>query len=154
VRRSAVVIVGAVAVAASLVLAYAALGGGRYAPTPSADPCAPRTLPNAGGLDGALEHIALSTADGAACDLGVSREELVLALGSEDDLDRFSQKHDISRGDAESAVRAGLVRAIADAEQRGEIGGRTASILRQVATHLPMSLVLEALQGASRLPFF
>src|SRR5262249_25615464 len=148
------VVASSIAVAVALVLSYAALGGGRYAPTPSADPCAPRPLPRAGGLEGALEQIALSTADGAACKLGVTREELVLALGSEDDLDRFAQKPDISHADAEAAVRAGLLRSIADAERRDEIGGRTATILREVATRLPIGLLLEVLQGASKLPFF
>ena len=55
-----------------------------------------------------------------------SREELVLALGSESDLDRFAAKHGISREDAESAIRDGLVRAIDDAEQANAISGGTA----------------------------
>ena len=152
--RSVAVVAGSIAVAVALVLGYAALGGGRYAPTPSADPCTPRPPARAGGFDGALEQIALSTADGAACDLGVTREELVLALGSEDDLDRFAQKHDISHDEAEDAVRAGLVRAIADAERRDEIGGGTATVLREVATRLPIGLLLAVLRGTSKLPFF
>ena len=124
--RSAAVIASAVAVSAALVLVYAALGGGRYTPTPAADPCAPREWRSPHGLQAALEQIALSTADGAACDLGVSREELVLALGSESDLDRFAAKHGLSHGDAESAIRDGLVRAIDDGEQANAIGSDTA----------------------------
>jgi hypothetical protein len=122
VTRSAATIATAVAVSAALVVAYAA-----------------------------LEQIALSTADGAACDLGVSREELVLALGSESDLDRFAGDHGITRDEAEDAVRRGLVRAIDDAEQADAIGGSTASVLRGIADHLPMGIVLAALRGASSL---
>ena len=99
--RSAAVIAAAVAVSAALVLAYAALGGGRYTPTPAADPCAPRAWRSPHGLQQALEQIVLSTADGAACDLGVSREELVLALGSESDLDRFAPSTASHANDAE-----------------------------------------------------
>ena len=149
--RSAVVIVSAIAVSASLVLAYAALGGGRYTATPAADPCAPRPWRSPQGLEEALEQIALSTADGAACDLGVSREELVLALGSESDLNRFAEQHGISHDEAETAVRNGLVRAIDDAERAGTIGGGTAGALRGIADRLPMGIVLAVLRGASGL---
>jgi hypothetical protein len=151
VSRPAVLIGSAVVVSAALVLAYAALGGGRYTATVAADPCAARTVHAQGGLQGALEQIALSTADGAACDLGVSREELVLALGSEADLDRFATKHGITRDEAETAIRAGLIRAVDDAEQKGSIGGGTADLLRGVARRLPMGLVLSLLEGASGL---
>jgi hypothetical protein len=149
--RPAAVIASAVAVSAALVLAYAALGGGRYTPTPAADPCAPREWRSPGGLQEALEQIALSTADGAACDLGVSREELVVALAGESDLDRFAEKHGVSRDEAESAIREGLVRAVDDAEQAGAIGGGTAGVLRGIANRLPIAIVLAVLRGASGL---
>ena len=146
--RSALLIASATAVAAALVLSYAALGGGRYTATPVADPCAPRQWRSPHGIEETLEQIALSTADGAACDLGVSREELVLALGSESDLNRLAEKHDLSRDEAEGAVRRGLDRAVDDAEQADAIGGRTAAALRGIADHLPMGLVLAVLRGA------
>lgn len=149
--RSAAVIVSAVAVSAALVLTYAALGGGRYTPTPSADPCAPREWRSPNGLQEALEQIALSTADGAACDLGVSREELVLALGSESDLDRFAERNGVSREDAESAIRDGLVRAIDDAERANAIGSSTAGVMRGIANRFPIAIVLAVLRGASSL---
>ena len=149
--RSAAVIASAVAVSAALVLVYAALGGGRYTPTRAADPCAPREWRSPHGLQATLEQIALSTADGAACDLGVSREELVLALGNESDLDRFAAKHGLSRGDAESAIRDGLVRAIDDGQQANAISGDTGDVLRGIATRLPIGLVLAVLRGASGL---
>jgi hypothetical protein len=145
------VIVSAIAVSAALVLAYVALGGGRYTPTPAADPCAPRAWRSPHGIQEALEQIALSTADGAACELGVSREELVLALGSESDLDRFADKHGLARETAESAIRKGLVRAIDDADQANAIGGGTAGVLREIATRLPIGIALAVLRGASGL---
>ena len=113
--------VSAVAVSAALVLAYAALGGGSYAPASVADPCAQRAWRAPDGLQEAIEQIALSTADGAACELGVTREDLVLALGSESDLDRFAADNGVSRRQAENAIRDGLVRAIDDAEDANAI---------------------------------
>ena len=149
--RSAAVIASAVAVSAALVLFYAALGGGRYTPTTAADPCAPREWRSPQGVQAAIEQIALSTADGAACELRVSREELVLALGSEADLDRFATQHGLSHGDAETAIRDGLVRAIDDGEQANALGSGTADVLRGIATRLPIRLVLAILRGASGL---
>ena len=149
--RSAAVIASAVAVSVALVLVYVGtrrrtlhLHGAR--PTRAYDG---RGVPR--GLQATLEQIALSTADGAACDLHVSREELVLALGSESDLDRFAAKRSLSRSDAESAIRDGLVRAIDDGEQADAVDGGTADVLRGIATRLPIGLVLAVLRGASGL---
>jgi hypothetical protein len=62
-----------------LVGAYLALGGASYAPAKVADPCAPRDWRNPQGLQAVAEQIVLSALDGAACELHVSREEIVLA---------------------------------------------------------------------------
>jgi hypothetical protein len=143
----------AVAVAASFVLValYLALGGTAYKPSAVADPCAPREWRSPHGTGETLEQIVLSTADGAACKLHVSREDLVLALASGDDLSRFARQHGISQGDAEDAIRDGVLRAVDDAEQAGAIGGGLASGLRTVARHLPIGFVLAVLRGASGL---
>lgn len=138
-------------VSVALVAFYLALGGGTYTSTPVADPCAPRPWRAPDGTAAALEQIVLSTADGAACTLRVSREELVLALGSESDLDALARRHDIGRPDAEAAIRDGLLRAIDDAERAGAIGGTTAGVLRSVARRAPAGLLLDALEGAARL---
>jgi hypothetical protein len=151
VRRSVAAVAAAVAVAGALVVAYAALGGGRFTPTPTADPCAPRTWRAPDGVQGAIEQVALSTADGAACELGVSREELVLALGSESDLDRFAGRHGVTRGEAEAAIREGFLRAIDDAERAQALGGGTAGLLRGIARRFPIGVVLAVLRGASGL---
>ncbi len=149
--RPAAVLVSAAAVSAALVLAYAALGGGSYSPTATADPCAPRAWRAPDGTQEAIEQIALSTADGAACELGVTREDLVLALASDSDLDRFADENDLSRGDAEAAIREGLVRAVDDAEDADAVPAGTARLLRGIATRLPIGLVLAVVRGASGL---
>jgi len=146
--RSVAVVVSAVVVSVALVLAYAALGGGRYEATPVVDPCAPREWRSPHGIEETLEQVALSTADGAACKLGVSREELVLALGSDSDLNRFGDEHHLSHDEVEDAVREGLIRAIDDGERADAIGGGTADTLRGIADHLPMGVVLAVLRGA------
>lgn len=141
-RRAAPILVALAAVAA-VVVPYAALGGASYAPTPVADPCATRDWRDPGDLTAALEQVVLSALDGAACTLEVSREELVLALRSDESLDDFADARGLSRADAEDAVRDGLERAIDDAESAGILPGFTASVVRRLTENIPPRLLLE-----------
>ena len=125
---------------------YLALGGASYEPTPVADPCRMREWRHPSGVQAALEQVALSALDGAACDLGVSREELVLALKDDDSLDAFASKHGISHDDAEQAVRQGLVRSVDDAEEAGVLSGTVARLVRGAAERIPPGLLLSALE--------
>ncbi|HEY7345959.1 MAG TPA: hypothetical protein VH620_10385 [Gaiella sp.] len=144
-------LVVAVAVACTLVGAYVALGGTSYEPSPVANPCAPRPPRPTDGTGERVEVVLLAAADGTACRLGVSREELVLALRSVDDLDALARKEGKSRDELEEALRAGLVRAVDEGESQGLIGGTTADGLRFAADHLPLGLLLSILRGASSL---
>ena len=94
----------ALGLVAAVVVPYLALGGGRFEPTSVADPCEVREQPEADGLGETIERIALSAVDGVACELGVSREELVLALRSEEALVAFSDEQGLDR---DEAIRAG-----------------------------------------------
>ena len=136
-------------VAVALVATYVALGGTSYEPTPVANPCAPRPHREATGNDERLELVVLSAADAAACRLGVSREELVLALRSVDELDQLAEKKGKSRDELEDALRDGLVRAVDQAKGEDLIGGTTAGALTFAAEHLPLGLLLDLLRRAS-----
>jgi hypothetical protein len=149
VRRALPLLVALGAVAAVLV-PYLALGGGSFEPTPVADPCATREWRDPGGLQEVLEQVALSALDGAACELGVSREDLVLAVRSEQSLDAFAAEHDISRADAEQAVEDALERAIDDAVEADALPGFLASLARSAAGAVPPWLLLETLEGLGR----
>ena len=148
--RALPILVAAI-LACALVGAYVALGGTSYEPSPVADPCAPRPVRQPNGTGERVELVLLAAADGTACELGVSREELVLALRSVDDLDALARKEVRSRDDLEEALRQGLVRAVDEGERQGLIGGATASGLRFAADHLPLGLLLSVLRGASSL---
>jgi len=145
VRRALPLLVAVGAVVAVLV-PYLALGGASFEPTPVADPCVTREWRDPGGLSEALEQVALSALDGAACELGVSREDLVLAVRDEEALDAFADERGITREDAERAVRDGLERAVDDAEDAGVLPGFIASLAREVAGAVPPWLVLEGLE--------
>jgi len=145
VRRAAPLVVALAAIAA-VVVPYVALGGGSYDPTPVADPCERREWRDPGGLTEVVEQIILSALDGAACELGVSREDLVLAVRDEESLDEFAEEHGISRADAEQALERGIDRAIADAEEAGALSGLVAEIVARTLDSVPPWLLLDTLE--------
>jgi hypothetical protein len=144
--RRALPLLVALGLVALVVVPYLALGGATYKPAPVADPCQTREWRNPGGLSESLEQIALSALDGVACDLGVSREDLVLALRSEDALDAFADEHGIQRADAEEAIRRGLERAVNDADASGALPGFLVDPVRKAVESVPPWLLLDALE--------
>lgn len=88
---------GAIALVALIVPAgYVGLHAA-IAPEPVviADPCEDRDLPDSGGITGFLQDRALELVDSGACRLGVSREELVLGLASEQGAREFEERHGV-----------------------------------------------------------
>lgn len=79
--RSARYALAALGIAAVCVLAaeigYGGVGFGSVA---LGDPCDREAAFEGGGLDGALQGVTLAALDRAACELGTTREELVLSL--------------------------------------------------------------------------
>ena len=136
--RARTLILAAIAVSTALVVAYLAAGGGSYEPTPVADPCQPREWRDLEGVEESAQQFALSALDGAACELGVSREDLAVALASERSRADFAAERGIGDAELEAAFRAGVVRGIDDAEDAGAIGGIVADGLRAVAVRLPV----------------
>ena len=136
----------AIGLVAAVIVPYVALGGGSLEPTPVADPCAPRARAEAQGLGETIERIALTAVDRVACRLGVSREELVLALRSEDAFDAFAEENGIDRAEAEQAIHDGLTQAVDEAEQDGTLPGLVAPLVRKAAESVPPWLLLETLE--------
>jgi hypothetical protein len=144
--RRVVPLLVAVGLVAVVVVPYLALGGGSFEPTPVADPCAARERPDADGLGETIERIALTAVDRVACRLEVSREELVLALRSEDAFDAFARENGIDREEAEQAIHDGLVEAVDEAEEDGTLPGLVAPLVRKAAESVPPWLILETLE--------
>ena len=135
--------------ALALVGVYLALGGATYEPARVADPCATRDWRGPDDLQGVAEQIVLSALDGAACELGVTRERLVLAFADRDSLARLAREQGIGDAELETIVRSGLDRAIDDAQQAGALDSTIAGILRAVVRRVPVEELLELLR---RLP--
>jgi hypothetical protein len=110
------------------------------------DPCAARPAYAGQGLDAVLQRIVLDGLDGAACELGASREELVLSLAPTTEADIRWDDETIER-----ALRAGLIGAINDAEQRGSLGGIVTALLRQLVQRAPVQWLIDGGQGLAGL---
>ena len=119
--RARILVGGAIAAALALTLVYLAAGGASYTPAKVQNPCEHRPWRNPEGLQQIAEQFSLSALDGAACKLGVSRETLARALATEDSRQKFLDRYDISDAELARAIRAGLVRAIDDAEEAGAL---------------------------------
>lgn len=136
----------AASVAASVVLVatFLALGGSSYAPAKVGDPCEPRAWPQTSGLQETAGQFTLSALDGTACQLHVSRETLVLALATPAGRERFASDPRL-----QDAVRAGLQRAIDDAERAGVLNPVVADGLRELAKNAPVDEVVSLILDAS-----
>jgi hypothetical protein len=133
------------AAAAALVVTYLALGGASYAPAEVADPCAPRDWRDPGNLGEVAEQIVLSGLDGAACELSVSRERIVLAFESRASLRSFARAHEISNDELEELVRSGLLRAVNDAVRAEAIPASLAERFRDLLRRIPVAVLLDLL---------
>jgi hypothetical protein len=137
----------AVAASVTLVGAYLALGGASYAPAKVADPCVARGWRQQARFEEVAQQIALSVLDGAACKLGTSREAVVLAFEDRESLDRFAREHGIGTVELEALLRAGLVRAVDDAQRAGVLDASTAERLRDIARTIPLTALLDLLES-------
>jgi hypothetical protein len=143
----------AIAAVASLALvgAYLAAGGSSYAPAKVEDPCQPREWRDPGGIDEIAEQFSLSALDGAACELGVSRETLARALATPRARERFGERYDVSEAELARAIRAGLVRAVDDAERAGAISPLLAGPLRETVQRIPLEQAIELIRDGRQL---
>ena len=148
-RSAALLVIAAVLVCAVLGVQIAN-GGGDFAPTPAADPCAPRPVtPVSTGIDGLGERLVLLGLDGAACRLGITREALVLQL---------AQSHGPPTDAKIDALRAGLLGAVTRMKADGTLPPASALVdealdnsnlngfLKAAIRALPDSLINSALK--------
>lgn len=115
---------------------------GTYRP---ADACEAGPDPfSGGGLDGLAQRSLLSGLNGAACELGVSREELVLSL----DPNTNVTDHRWDDDTIERALKAGAKRVIDDADERDSLPGFVADGLRFAIEHAPLGRLIGWLSDA------
>jgi hypothetical protein len=141
----------AVGVSLALIAIYLAAGGSSYAPAKTQDPCKERQWRSPEGLEEIAQQFTLSALDGAACELGVSREALARALATPESRERFMQRYGIDDAELARAIRAGLLRAVDDAERAGAISPLLAAPLRGALRQIPLDQAIELIQNARSL---
>lgn len=149
--RAQLLIAGAVVASVVLVGSYLAAGGSSYTPAKTQDPCKHRPWRSPEGLQQIAEQFTLSALDGAACKLGVSREALARALASPSARERFADRYHLSEAEIARAVRAGLLRAVDDAEEAGALSPLLASPLRETLRSIPLEEAIELINNAESL---
>lgn len=147
-NRGFLLVIGSVVVSLILVGAYLAAGGSSYTPEKVQNPCEPRPWSNPQSLGEIANQFTVSALDGAACKLGVSREALARALATPEGRERFKQKYDITDAKLAKAVRAGLVRAVDDAEEAGALSPLIAGPLRETVQRIPLDQAIELINDA------
>lgn len=147
-NRSTVAVGTSALLAALLVFAYLAAGGSSYEPSKVADPCMAREWRSPDGIKEIAEQFTLSALDGAACELGVSRETLAQGLATDKSMKAFAEQYDISDQDLDDAVHAGLVRGVDDAEAAGAINSVVAFGLREFVKRIPVDEAIKLIMDA------
>ena len=144
-------VAAAVVASLALVVAYLAAGGSSYEPAKTQDPCKPRPWTEPEGLQEIAQQFSLSALDGAACKLGVSRETLARALATPQSRERFTKRYGIDDAELARAIRAGLLRAISDAERAGALNPLLAAPLRATVRQIPVDQAIELIKDARSL---
>jgi electron transfer flavoprotein alpha/beta subunit len=144
-RRPAVLVALLLVAGGTLIAVELALGARDYGRVELAPACsAPPPQLDRNGLDRTIQRIVLGALSEAACELETTREELVLSLSP-----RTGSRYGTwSDEELEEALRAGLVEAVDDARDRGELGSTEARVLRELAERAPVQLILEAAERA------
>jgi hypothetical protein len=147
-NRGKLLMLGAIAASLLLVAVYLAAGGASYAPAKTQDPCQHRAWTNPEGLQGILQQFTLSALDGAACKLGVSRETLARALATQSSREEFAKRYHVNDAELARAIRAGLLRAVSDAEEAGALFGPLGFAARQAIRSIPLPEAIELVHNA------
>jgi len=142
-----------VSIAASVALSgiYLAAGGSSYAPARTQDPCQDRPWRDPQGIQEIAEQFSLSALDGAACQLGVPRETLARALATPESREGFTERYGIEDPELARAIRAGLLRAVDDAEAAGALSPFLAVPLRASLRQLSLDQAILLIQDARAL---
>jgi hypothetical protein len=150
-RKAQLLVLFAALASLILVGAYLLAGGSSYTPETTQDPCEPREWRDPGSLEQIAEQFSLSALDGAACELGVTREKLARALATPESRERFMERYDIDELELARAVRAGLLRAVDDAEEAGALSPLLGLPLREALKQIPLDEAIELIEDARTL---
>ena len=100
-------------------------------------PCKSRAPFPGHGIDATIQRVVLDGLDGAACRLHTTREELVLSLRGGSGSRRWDQRT------IDTALRAGLRRAVDEGDRRGDIPGFLVPVVRRIVETVPLDKLVK-----------
>jgi hypothetical protein len=126
-------------------------GGDSYRPAKVQSPCLARPS-TSGSLNGAddqavLQRIVLVGLDRTACSIGASREDLVLAVTSEPELDALLTRLKVPRARFDSVLRGAIVAAVRQTGSTGGLSTDLSSFLISAVGVVPVDRLLDVVQG-------
>jgi hypothetical protein len=104
------------------------------------DPCDRAVEVEMEGIDGTAQRVGLRAIDIAACELGTTREQLLIATATS-----LQESRDLPPG-SEDAIRDGLEQAIEEEEDAGRLNTVAAFLLSQAAQNAPVEWVVRAVE--------
>jgi hypothetical protein len=119
--RGVALIAVAVMLSAGLFGVQLASGGADFVPQRPADPCQDRERTGTDDLEALAETVVLTGLDEAACNLGVSRERLLLAVPSKEDRAELAREAGTDQRGIARALKNGLRVGIDRLEKRGQL---------------------------------
>jgi hypothetical protein len=149
--RGQLLVGGSILAALVLIGAYLAAGGSSYTPEKIKDPCEHRAWTNPRSLSEIANQFSISALDGTPCDLFFSHETLARALATPAARERFSERYGIDDAKLARAVRAGLLRAIDDAEEAGALSPLLGGPVRSTVETIPLDQAIELIDNARSL---
>jgi hypothetical protein len=137
--RGLALIAVALVLSAGLLVVQLAGGGADFVPQRAADPCRDRGGPAiAPDFEAIGEAVVLAGLDEAACELGVSRERLLLAVPSRQDRAELARELGTDERGLATAIRDGLRTGVDRLERAGRLP-RSSALLPAVADELGVS---------------
>ncbi len=131
-------IAAAVILSAGLLGVQLASGGSSFVPQRAADPCRDRGGTVSNDLESLGEAVVLTGVDEAACNLGVSRERLLLALPSKQDRADLAHKAGTDESGLSQTIKDGLRTGVGRLDRAGRLPSQKA-LLALVADQLGLS---------------
>lgn len=104
------------------------------------DPCSRSVDVDMEGIDGTAQRVGLRAIDVAACELGTTREQLLISTASS-----LQESRDLPPG-SETAIRDGLEQAIEEEQDAGRLNAVAAFLLSQAAQNAPVEWVIRAVE--------
>lgn len=136
--RGIALIAVALALSVGLLGVQLAAGAADFVPQRAADPCQDRGRTGKDDLEGLVETVVLTGLDEAACELGVSRERLLLAMPSKQDRAELAREVGTDDRGLAQAIKDGLRTGVDRLDEAGQLP-KASALLPSIADQLGVS---------------